>query len=114
MTPEYQAIVACTPQLIAVLAQGPIEISEELFANGMISHETYEKMIYSQAEIPRQKSRQLVLKMTKLVKIDASNFDAIIEMLVKPDFSKWTKVAVTALLNERSRFTLSLKTPPIS
>ena len=106
-SPEYQAIVACTPQLTDTLALGrlgPTTISEHLFAKGLISSDIHEEMIHS-TRLPREKAQQLVFTMTARVKINACYFDAFVAVLKEQ--GDWTKDIVSTLMD--TYFTLAKK-----
>ena len=98
-SPEYRAIVACTPQLTTTLALGslgPATISEHLYAKGLIPPHIHEEMIHS-ARLPREKAQRLVLAMTACVKINACYFDAFIGVLREQ--GDWTKDIVSILMD---------------
>ena len=90
---EYRAVVQCHAKLVTALSNGPLSISLKLFASGIISEETYERMLLPSA-IPQDKATLLVNNVRKMIEINPTSFSKFVSILSE---EQWTKDIVELL-----------------
>ena len=87
-SPEYQAMVACTPQLTDALSLAPAAVSGELLAAGLIPFDLHKQLTNKYTD-DTCKAQQLFNAITTCIKTNTSNFKTFITALKKQ--GDWTK-----------------------
>ena len=84
---EYKAMKSCHDKLVKALSNGVLSISQKLFANGIISEETSEKMLLTSAT-QQEKATILVNNIRKMIEINPTNFSQFISILSEEQCTK--------------------------
>ena len=105
---EYQAMLLCHDRLVVALSNGYLSISQKLFANRIISEETYEKILLPSAT-PQEKATILVNNVRKMIKIHPIFFSQFIIILSE---EQWTKDIVEILQSTLRDITQNTCTHP--
>ena len=95
-SPEYQTIIACTPQLTRILAFDPTAFSGHLLAKGLIPHCLHSQLVYS-TDTPSDKAQRLLVAMTECIQTNTTAFDVFIAVLKNQ--GDWTKKIVSMLMS---------------
>ena len=95
-SPEYQTMVACTPQLTTALALDPETISGYLLARGLTPRTLHSRLIQS-GDARCDKAQQLVDAMTTCVQVKASNFNLFIAVF--EGAGDWTERITSILID---------------
>ena len=99
-SPEYQAMIECTPLLVMTISQDPQAICDKMISESLTSRE-----LLSNVRMPTitsdDKARMIVDTMTGKIEHHAQYFDVFIRIL--QSVGMWTSDLVTSLLKTRRR-----------
>ena len=99
-SPEYQALMHCTPMIAEALAQEmsrPIKISDQLFEKSLISSD-FHKQLLSSSDSPCDK---VVNVMATCVKANPAHLYTLIAILKEQ--GDWTKSIISTLIGTLSQ-----------
>ena len=96
-SPEYQTVIACTPELTDSLTLDPLSVSDHLFASSLISSDTHHQLIHSTSS-SRRKARELLSAVTDSVRANPSHFFLFADALQKQ--GDWSKVIFSILMDK--------------